>query len=445
MPDPRTASSAAGPPAIGYVLKGFPRISELFIASEVHRLESLGVRLHLFVIKPGEEPLRHAVVDRIRATPQYLPQVASVSAVPLWRWLATHFRLFVPALRRTIRRRPLGTLRATTWALWLAFRTRPTFWSPLRKVYVKELLLGIALADLVLDAPEIQQLHAHFCHGATTVTWLAAMIVGLPFSFTAHAKDIYSPSLNPAGLLERKLAAARFAVTCTEANREYLRRFAGNTPVYRIYHGLNAEFTSLVGDAPPTMGRRDGAFHVLGVGRVVEKKGFDVLVEACGILLRRGVPVTATIVGEPGDHAAVVDARINAFGLKDRVRRLPPMTQAELFEEYRRASVFCLPCRILDNGDRDGIPNVILEAMAAGVPVVTTGISGIPEVISDGVTGLLVPPDNPRATAEAMARIHADPALAGRLALQAQTLVRDRFDGDRLASELAALFTRSLA
>jgi len=215
MRNQRADASAAGPPAIGYVLKGFPRISELFIASEVHRLEALGVRLRLFVIKPGEEPLRHAVVDRIRATPQYLPHVASVSAVPLWRWLAVHFPLFVPALRRTLRRRPAGTLRAVVRALSLSWRMRPTFWSPLRKVYVKEWLLAVALADQVLDAPEIQQLHAHFCHGATTVTWLAAMIVGLPFSFTAHAKDIYSPSLNPAGLLERKLAAARFAVTCT--------------------------------------------------------------------------------------------------------------------------------------------------------------------------------------------------------------------------------------
>ena len=436
---------AAAQATIGYVLKGFPRLSELFIASEVHRLEALGVHLRLFAIKRGNEPIRHGVVDRIRATPQYLPAVDSVSGTPLWRWLAVHLPLFVPSLRRTLTRRPLGTVRATCTALSLTFRMRPSRWSALRKVYVKELLLAVALADQLLDAPEVQQLHAHFCHGATTVTWLAAMIVGLPFSFTAHAKDIYSQSLNPTGLLERKLAAARFVVTCTEANRTYLRQFAGHTPVYRIYHGLNAEFALLARYLPGRAERPPSRLHVLGVGRLVAKKGFDVMVDACAILASRGLPVTATIVGEPGEHTHVIDERIQRLGLTGSVRRLPPMTQAELFEQYRQSTVLCLPCRIVDDGDRDGIPNVILEAMATGVPVVTTGISGIPEIVTDGVTGLVVPADDPEATADAIARIYADPALAGRLALEAQSMVRSLFDGDRLAGELAALFARSLA
>ena len=484
-------------PTVGYVVKGFPRLSELFIASEIHRLEQAGMKLALFVIKADDEAVRHPLVDRIRVQPQYLPPTESVSGIPLRRWLVRHLPRFLPALARTVRHRPFGVCRAAGSALAQALRARSTFWSAPRKVYVKELLQAIALADRLLDAASVQHLHAHFCHGATTVTWLAAMIAGRSFSFTAHAKDLYSPSLNPAGLLSRKLAAARFAVTCTEANRQYLLRFAGPTPVYRVYHGLNAELTQLLrnalnephsacacghasgrkrearggreasasdspeplrgANAPSNSGgggvpaateqggaprERDDVLRVLAVGRLVEKKGFDVLVDACADLVRRGVDVDVRIVGEPGEHSTVVQERIGQRGIERQVHLLGPMTQAGLYDEYRRATVFCLPCRISADGDRDGIPNVLVEAMASGVPVVTTDVSGIPEVVAHERTGLVVPPDDPAATAEALLRIHRDAALARRVAEAGRALVRTRFDGDRLIGELYSLFKR---
>jgi colanic acid/amylovoran biosynthesis glycosyltransferase len=122
-----------------------------------------------------------------------------------------------------------------------------------------------------------------------------------------------------------------------------------------------------------------------------------------------------------------------------------PMEQTRLFEEYRSAGVFCLPCRVLDNGDRDGIPNVLMEAMACGLPVVTTAVSGIPEIIRDGVNGRLVPPDDPAALAEALVRIDGDRQLAESLSAQARATVRERFDGERFAAELAALFREVLS
>jgi glycosyltransferase involved in cell wall biosynthesis len=313
---------------------------------------------------------------------------------------------------------------------------------------MREFLLGVALADGVLEAGDVRHLHAHFAHGTATVTWYASRITGVPFSFTGHARDIYTENLNPGGLLQRKLLAARFVVTCTEANRRHLKRIAAEATVHRVYHGLNADFARLVADGatPPA---RNGAFRVLTVGRLVAKKGFDVLVEAVGLLAAEGVPVEAVIVGhsaslEP-DVGPQLEQGIAKLGLAGRVRLVDSMTQAELYDEYRRASAFCLPCRVVETGDRDGIPNVMVEAMACGVPVVSTSVSGIPELVSNGANGLLVLPEDPRGVAQALLRLHRDPELAGRLGQDAATTVRERFDGDRLVGELAALFREASA
>ena len=435
--------SPEGARSIAYVLKGFPRLSELFIASEIRRLEKLGVPLRIYVIKQADEAMRHAIIDEIEAQPEYLPAAGSVSAISLWRWLGQHGGAFAPALRRIFLRRPLSVTRAAVLAGVQAVRARRGL-RP-RKVYVKEFLQAAALSDRLLDARDVTHLHAHFCHGATTVTWLASVMTGLPFSFTAHAKDVYSPELNPAGLLARKLAAASFVVTCTDANRQYLQRLAGATPVHRVYHGLNAELARLL--QAPTGGPvpRNGVLHVLGVGRLVRKKGFDVLVEALALLGARGIRWRAVIVGENGEAGDDLRRRIASHSLGDRIDLAGPLPQTALYNEYRRADLLCLPCRIDEDGDRDGIPNVLVEAMACGLPAVTTSVSGIPEVVDDGVTGLIVPVNDPAATAEAIARLGRDPLLAQRIAENAAVRVRERFDGDRLAAELARLFREAVA
>jgi glycosyltransferase involved in cell wall biosynthesis len=265
--------------SVAYVLKGYPRRSEIFIASELYRVERAGVPVRLYVLKPGDEGEPHPVVGRIRAVPEYLPRTTSLSGTPRLSWLAANLPAFLPSLRRTARRRPLGLSRAAALAAREALGTRRRWWSLPKKVFVRDFLLGVALADRLLDAPDVRHLHAHFAHGATTVTWFAAAITGLPFSFTGHAKDIYSEALNPGGLLRRKLLAARFAVTCTEANRRHLQESAPEAVVYRLYHGLNADFARLLNGSAPSA-RTDGELRLLGVGRLVPKKGFDVLVEA---------------------------------------------------------------------------------------------------------------------------------------------------------------------
>jgi glycosyltransferase involved in cell wall biosynthesis len=209
--------------------------------------------------------------------------------------------------------------------------------------------------------------------------------------------------------------------------------------VYRIYHGLSDDFARLLGASPPPERRFGGELRVLGVGRLVPKKGFDVLLEACGRLLRQGLDLDMVLVGEDDEHAPLLRRTIAALRLDERVRLTGPLLQPALYREYLRASVFCLPCRILADGDRDGIPNVLPEAMACGLPVVTTPISGIPELVADGVNGLTVPPEDPEALARAILRLHQEPGLAARLSRAARTTVQQRFDGGRSAAELAAL------
>src|SRR3954453_3888702 len=186
---------------------GFPRVSETFIASEIHRVEQAGVPLELFVIKPVEErKLRtdHPVLDAINATPEYLPDPKGLTK-PMHQWRWSDLSEFAPALRRCVRKRPHGVARATRIAVAQAFRDRRSPLSGPRKIYIKELIQAITLADRLNQHPEVRPLHAHFAHGTATITRLAACITGLPFSFTGHARDIYAPELNPKGWLRRKL------------------------------------------------------------------------------------------------------------------------------------------------------------------------------------------------------------------------------------------------
>jgi glycosyltransferase involved in cell wall biosynthesis len=434
MPDP-----TAAPGQVAYVLKGYPRLSEVFITSEIYRLERLGVPLRLYVLKAADEDVQHDVVRRVRVRPDYLRQTTSLSGTGLFRWLGANLAGFRPALLRTARRHPVGLVHAAGQALAQAIRARRGLLAAPRKIYLKEFLLAVDLADRLGAAGHVRRLHAHFAHGTTTVTWLTSTITGVPFSFTGHAKDLYTEDLNPAGLLRRKMDAASFVVTCTEANRRHLASFGSRTPVHVVYHGLNADFETLVAAGvrrvePPRV-------RLLAVGRLVRKKGLDTFVDACAVLRSRGVDFEAVIAGESGDHEQQVRARVAATGLEDRVSFLGPLTQRGLFEEYQRASVFALPCRVLEDGDRDGIPNVLMEALACRLPVVTTGVSGITELVRDGENGLIVEPDRATDLADALHRLIKDPELARRLAERGSRTISERFDAATTAARMASLLT----
>ncbi|MEZ4732243.1 MAG: glycosyltransferase [Caldilineaceae bacterium] len=429
-------------PVVAYILKGYPRLSETFIINEIYLLEQMGLSLRIFSLKPPEEKKRHAIVEQICAAVTVLPATASITKTPFARWLARHLPSFAPAHWRLLRRRPRIYLRVLLYAL-LGLSLQVSLQTGIRfkKSFIKEFLQAGLIADQVLATSAIGHLHGHFCHGATTVTMLVSYLTGLPYSFTAHAKDIYLPELNPNGLLQTKLATAAFVATCTDANRCYLTQLSpSGAPVHTIYHGLDTtRFTPPLTPVAPTTP------VILAVGRFVEKKGFPYLVEACRLLRDRGHHFCCRIVGQRDEQSALVQQLIDAGDLHEIIHLQGGVTQEELRQIYQEATIFTLPCLVVDNGDRDGIPNVLAEAMATALPVVSTNISGIPEIVQDGVNGLLAPPKDAVALAAALERLLLDPALRRQLGQAARTTITEVFDAWQTTVALRNLFQEQLA
>jgi glycosyltransferase involved in cell wall biosynthesis len=425
---------------IGYVLKSYPRMSETFIANEIYLLERLGLKLRLFSILDRRDPQRHAVVDATRAPVDYLPQVTPLNEAPFLAWLGRNAPKFFSSHWRLLKTRPVSYVRTLLAALRLAFKHRRAPWLP-ETGFVKEFLQAGHIAHRVLATRRIRHLHAHFCHSATTVAMFASRLCGLPFSFTAHAKDVYVRELNPGDLLQTKLRRAKFAVTCVKANQERLVALGvKETPIYNIYHGLDTRLFAPRADPP----EEPATPMLLSVGRLVDKKGFPVLIEACRLLKDRGYRFRCQIIGGPGPCAQQVASLIQELALEDTVALRPAMTQEELRQVYQRATLFVLPCQITENDDRDGIPNVLVEAMASGLPVVSTNISGIPELIEHGEDGLLTSQRDPRALADAVARLLDAPALRRELGGAAREKVCRSFDSESNILALHRLFCAAL-
>lgn len=425
---------------IAYVLKAFGRTSETFITNEIYLLEQLGLKLQLFSLKSLSGQKQHGRLSAIQSPVMQLPETGELSGVSLLTWLARNGPLFSAAHRRLAARAPLTYVGALWEAVRMSFRYRETSWAAPRKVFIKEFLQGGFIADAVLAMPDIAHLHAHFCHGATTVTMFAARLSGLPFSFTAHAKDIYLAELNPGDLLPLKMERARFVVTCTGANKQHLdgRRSGKAAAVHAIYHGLD---TSLFA---PASGPKASPPRILSVGRFVEKKGFTYLVEACARLRDRGLPFECVIVGGADAYQKQVEERIADLRIGSHVKLLNAVTQEELRDIYAQSSIFALPCQVLDNGDRDGIPNVLAEAMAMKLAVVSTNISGIPEIVTSGANGLLVPPQDAAALAGALTSLLESPALRLQLGEAARATILEVFDSRTNTMTLAQLFFEAL-
>lgn len=389
---------------MGYVVKLYPRYSETFIVNEILAHERAGLELEIFSLRPPENGYFQDAISRVRAPVTYVP-ARGVKIEDFWL------------------------------ALEEAAEMLPGIWSKLEAARGEE---GRDVYQAVVLAREIRlrgvgHLHAHFASLPTSVARLAARFAGVPYTFTAHAKDIFHEDVRPEDL-SRKLADAAAVVTVSEYNLEYLREFYGPAAgrVQRIYNGMDLERFPY--ESPEHRPPR-----IIGVGRLVEKKGLSDLVDACSILERQGRDFECQIIGS-GPLEEELRSQIERLGLQDKVELAGPRPQSELVEHVQGAAVFAAPCVVGSDGNRDGLPTVLLEAMALGTPCVSTAVTGIPEVIRDEKTGLMAIQHDPVSLAASLERLLADPALRERLAAQARRLIEEEFDEQRNAARVREVF-----
>ena len=401
-------------PVMGMVLKGYPRISETFISNEIRLLEEQGITVHIFSMRNPRESFTHKSVEAIRAEVTYLPEAF---------WLYLH-RFLWPNLS-TARKFRSGYARAfrLAWRRFLRNRNFMTFKHFFQAAYLVHHARGKNIAHL----------HAHFAHSPTSVAMFSSEISGIPFSFTAHAKDIYTSDREQ---IAEKIDKARFVVTCTRYNKEYLEELVGHRhTVHCIYHGIDLAlfFAHAVQrtPAPP--------FTFLTIARLVEKKGIPDILEALALLAREGFPFRYILIGD-GDDRNLIAARIRALDLAGHVTLTGTLAHEQVLATFQQADCFVLGCRIAANGDRDGIPNVLAESMALGVPVVATRVSGIPELVDHEHTGMLADAGRPVEFARTLQRIVTDQVLRQHIIGAARERVSQVFDNRRLIQELVALY-----
>ncbi len=390
-------------PAVAVILKGYPRLSETFIAQEIRELERLGLDIRIVSLRHPTDRSRHPVHREIVAPVRYLPEYLHREPLRVLRGLAA------------ARKRP-GFTRARS--AWLRDLRRDPTRNRVRR-------FGQACVLAAELEPDITRLHAHFLHTPASVARYAALMLGLPWSCSAHAKDIWTTA---DWEIAEKLAELEWAVTCTAAGRDRLRALApAPDRVGLVYHGLDlARFPPPREARPPRDGSRESdPVIVLSVGRAVEKKGYDDMLDALAGLAP-GLSWRLRHIGG-GGLTARLKARAARLGIADRIDWLGAQPQETVLRELRHADLFVLASKVAADGDRDGLPNVLMEAQSQGLAVVATRVSAIPELIDDCRTGLLVSPGDPQALAGALTRLILDPALRVRLGQAGMARLRNAF------------------
>ena len=397
-------------PTVGYVVSTWPRLSQTFVLTEVVALERTGVPLRIFSVKdPGGEPV-HAKVAQVRASVTYL-------SFRRWKRIALANLQFAA-------HRPVRYARMLMQALAYG-----------RKGVLRHFFQAGYLAELLRRDP-VDHLHAHFATAPTLVTMFASALTDIRYTFTAHARDIYVDTQH--GLLRRQIERASAVVTVSRYNQQYLRTqispLSGDK-VHCIYNGLDlVDF-----DFRWPRSGASGLPVILSVARLIRKKGLEDLIQAAALLKLKGRAFRLEIIGS-GPLRGDLERLVAELSLGDCVAFLGSQPQQSVSSAYQRASIFALPCVVAEDGDRDGIPTVVLESMASGVPVVSTPVSGIPELIDDSCDGLLVPPNNPVRLADALDRLLVDAPLRDRLARAARDKIESHFVVEQSSGQLLELF-----
>ena len=401
---------------VAFVLKGYPRLSESFIAQEIAALERRGLEILIVSLRQPTDERRHPVHDEIRAALLYLPEYLLLEPLRVFKaW----FRLRKKANYREVRN------------LWLRDLRRDPTPNRIRR-------FGQALVLAVELPADVKRLHAHFLHTPASVARYAAALLGLPWSGSAHAKDIWT---TPEWEKREKLASCEWLVTCTAANRDHLAALAAPGRVELAYHGI--DLARFPGKSSFSESIRDGRnaadpVVILSVGRLVEKKGTDVLLEA---LSRLPAALHWRLVHAGGGPLKKkLQRQATRLSLDRKITWRGALTQSELLAEYRAADLFALASRVARDGDRDGLPNVLMEAHSQGLACVATRVSAIPELIHDGQTGLLVEENHPAALARALEALIVNPARRRSLGQAARARLAESFALDPNIESLARRF-----
>jgi colanic acid/amylovoran biosynthesis glycosyltransferase len=399
-------------PAVLYVVSRFPTVSETFVVNEWVRLAQ---RLRLYfasLIESRERPIQPeaaALLPSVCFTPVLHPATIAANVSLLARRPGSYVRLLLRVLRGSAGRPMGGILKGFV-----------VFWKSVR------------LARLV-QRFGIGHVHAHFINHPATAAWIVGKLTGASFSVTAHANDLF---VGPA-LLEEKVRDAAFVVAISEFNRQELRSVADNgTPLHVVRCGVDVGAFSYR--------ERERLRRLLCVARLADTKGHADLIRAFELLTARFPDASLDLVGA-GPERGRLERLVRSLNLSDRVNFLGALTNKEVLERLADSDLFALAAFAERSGAKDGIPVALIEAMASGLPVVTTRISGIPELVRDGETGLLVPPRRPDLLAGALGRLMDDPALGRTLARSARAHVAREFALERETDRLAALFEGALA
>ncbi len=392
---------------LAVVLKGYPRLSETFIAQEILNLQKAGTNLQLASLRHPTDSKRHPIHHEIKAPVMYLPEYVHEE------W-ARCFKAW------KIARKLSGYKEAR--AIWLK-----DLWRDRTRNRVRRFVQAIVVASELNE--NVAWLYGHFIHTPGSVTRYAAIMRGLPFSFSAHAKDIWT---SPDWELSEKLNDAEWTVTCTAGGASHLKSLANSEHKVRlVYHGLDLERFPIPEN---TSSNRDGsnstnAVQFLSVGRAVEKKGLDTLLNAFSKLPDDLHWRWTHIAGGP--LLSDLKQQAEELGLSENVQFLGSQAQSRVLQAYNESDLFVLPCRIAKDGDRDGLPNVIVEAQSQRLAVISTPISGIPELIKNGENGTLVPPNDPAKLAAALEQLSKDPDLRNKMGQQGMKKVRNDFDATK--------------
>ncbi|MEM6549929.1 MAG: glycosyltransferase family 4 protein [Pseudomonadota bacterium] len=384
-------------PRLAVVLKGYPRLSETFIAQELLALENAGHEFQIWSLRHPYDDREHPIHAQIDADRHYLPEYLHREPLRVLRSILHAATL--PGFGRVL-------------GQWLRDLARDRTANRVRR-------FGQACV-LARELPvQIRFVYAHFLHTPASVTRYAARMRGIDWGFSAHAKDIWT---TPDWEKREKIEDARFGVTCTETGARHLGGLdSSGKKISLVYHGLDLRRFP----TPPDIRPRGNRFTILSVGRLVAKKGYDDLLAALAALPSE-IDWTFVHIGG-GKLAEPLAATAQDLGIADRIEWQGKRDQAEVVAAMRSADLFVLPSKIAADGDRDGLPNVLMEAASQKLPILSTAVSAIPEFVEDRVHGVLVPPGDRRALTCAMASLARDPERRARLAEAAYRRLTQHF------------------